>query len=152
MVHHYKVDCFVKRLDCFVVVQVKVTEKVRNSSECSAGWYPLSCWTFCNQTWYGDATSWAKVSCKKIGLLSSSSGTQWGLIWSNMTCFYNICWTAYLFATRFNWMVHHHKLECFVEKLRLLFSRLRSQQRLNTLLNLYVYLISSVPLISWQPN
>ena len=41
--------------------------------------------TFCTQTWYGDATSWAKVSCKKIGLLSSSSGSQWGLVWSDMT-------------------------------------------------------------------
>ena len=28
-------------------------------------------------------------------------------------CFYHICWTADLFATKFNWMVHHHKLECF---------------------------------------
>ena len=38
--------------------------------------------TFCNQTWYGDAASWAKVSCKKIDLLSSSSSseTQLGLI------------------------------------------------------------------------
>ena len=65
----------------FVVVKVKVTEKVQNSSECSSEWYLLCCWTFCNQTWYGDATSWAKVSCK-IGLLSSSSsGSQRGLIW-----------------------------------------------------------------------
>ena len=29
-------------------------------------------------------------------------------------CFYHVCWTADLFATKFNWMVHHHKLECFV--------------------------------------
>ena len=31
----------------------------------------------CYQTWFDDATSWAKVSCKKIGLLSSSSGSEW---------------------------------------------------------------------------
>ena len=31
-------------------------------------------------------------------------------------CFYHICGTADLFATRFNGMVHHHKLEYFVEK------------------------------------
>ena len=85
MVHHHKMDCLVKRLDCSVMVQVKVTGKVQNSSECLSGRYLLSCWTFCNQTWSGDATSWAKVSCKKIDLLSSSSGSQWGLIWSNMT-------------------------------------------------------------------
>ena len=29
-------------------------------------------------------------------------------------CSYHICWTADLFATTFNWMVHHHKLECVV--------------------------------------
>ena len=80
MVHHHKVDFLVKRLDCSVVVMVKVTEIVQNSSEWSFGRYLLSCWTFCNKTWYGDATSWAKVSCK-----SSSSRSQWGLIWSDMT-------------------------------------------------------------------
>ena len=67
----------------WIVLWKEVTEKVQNSSECSSGQYLLSYWTFCNQTWYGDATSWAKVSCKKIGLVSSSSGSQWGLIWSN---------------------------------------------------------------------
>ena len=29
MVHHHKVDCFVKRSDCSVVVKVKVTERFR---------------------------------------------------------------------------------------------------------------------------
>ena len=65
MAHHHRVDCLVKRLDCSAVV--KVTEKVQNSSECSSGRYLLSCWTFCNQTWYGNASSWARVSWKKIG-------------------------------------------------------------------------------------
>ena len=69
--HYHKLDCLVKRLDRSVVV--KVTEKVKNSSDCSSGQYLLKCWTFCNQTWYGDASSWVRVSCKKIGLLSSSS-------------------------------------------------------------------------------
>ena len=32
MAHHHKVDCLVKRLDCSVVVKVKVTEKVQNIS------------------------------------------------------------------------------------------------------------------------
>ena len=56
MAHHHKVDFPVKRLDCSVVVMVKVTEKVQNSSECLSEWYLLSCWTFCNYTWYSDAT------------------------------------------------------------------------------------------------
>ena len=36
--------------------------------------------------------------------------TVWAHI-TNYDCFYTICWTADLFATKFNWMVHHHKLE-----------------------------------------
>ena len=36
LIHHHKVDCLVKRLDFFVVVLIKVTEKVQNSSECSS--------------------------------------------------------------------------------------------------------------------
>ena len=62
-----------------------LTTKVQNSSESSSDRCFLNCWTFCNQTCYGGATSWAKVSRKKIGLVSSSSGSQWGLIWSIMT-------------------------------------------------------------------
>ena len=85
MAHHHKVDCLLKQLDYSVVVKVKVTEEVQNFSKCSSGWYLLICWIFCKQTLYGDVTSWAKVSWKKIGLLSSSSGSQWGLVWSNMT-------------------------------------------------------------------
>ena len=34
MAHHDKVDCLVKRVDCLDVVQVKVTERVKNSNEC----------------------------------------------------------------------------------------------------------------------
>ena len=43
-----------------------------------------SCWTFCSQTWYGDATSWAKVSCKKIALCFQDQGHSegsFGQIW-----------------------------------------------------------------------
>ena len=37
IVHHHKVDCLVKRLNCSVVVRVKVTERVKNSSDCTSG-------------------------------------------------------------------------------------------------------------------
>ena len=57
MAHHH--GCVVKRLDCPVMVKIKVTEKVQNSSKYSSGRYLFTCWTSCNQTWYGDATSWA---------------------------------------------------------------------------------------------
>ena len=43
MVHRHKLDCLVKRLDCSVVVKVKVTEKVQNSGECASGRYLRSC-------------------------------------------------------------------------------------------------------------
>ena len=36
MAPNHELDCLVKRLDCSVVVKVKVTGKVKNSSECSA--------------------------------------------------------------------------------------------------------------------
>ena len=62
------------------LTKMHFTEKVKNSSKCSSGWYLLSCWACCSQTWYGNASSWARVSCKMSGLLSSSSGSQWGLI------------------------------------------------------------------------
>ena len=39
--------------------------------------YLLNCSTFCNQTWYAFASSWARVSCEKVGLPSSRSRSQW---------------------------------------------------------------------------
>ena len=42
----------------------------------------LNCSMFCSQTWHCGALSWARVSCKKTGSLSSRSRSQWGLIWS----------------------------------------------------------------------
>ena len=83
MAHHDKLDCLqldclVKRLDCFVVVKVKGSEKVHNSSECSSWQYLLNCWTFCNQTCYCDASSWARVSCKKIGCCLQVQGHSEG--------------------------------------------------------------------------
>ena len=66
MAHHHKLNCLVKRLDFSVVIKVKVTEMVNNSSDCSSGLYLLDCWTFHNQTWYGNSSSWARVSCMEI--------------------------------------------------------------------------------------
>ena len=85
MAHRHELDCLVKRLDCSVLVKVKVTRKVQNSSWCSSGRYLPKYWSFYIQTWYGDAWSWARLSRKKIGLLSSMSKSQLGLIQSKMT-------------------------------------------------------------------
>ena len=37
MVHHHKLDCLRKRLDCSVVVKVRDTGKVQTSIACSSG-------------------------------------------------------------------------------------------------------------------
>ena len=56
------------------VFKVKVTAKAQGVSECLSGWCLLSCRSFCYQTWYGSAASWA--------LLFSRSRSQQGLMWS----------------------------------------------------------------------
>ena len=95
-------------------ITVKVTENVENSSECSSGRYLFNCWTFCNQTWYGDTSSWARVSCEKIGFAIFKVRVTMRAHIIRYDCFCHICWTADLFVTKFNWMVHHHRLECLV--------------------------------------
>ena len=47
--------------------------KVQNVSECLSWWYLLSHRSFCYQTWYCYAASWARVSCRKMDSLSSTS-------------------------------------------------------------------------------
>ena len=72
--------------------------------------------SFCHQTWYGYATSWARVSCRKIGSLSSMPRSQRGLIQLKYDYFYYIFQIACLFATKLGLVVKHHKPECPVEK------------------------------------
>ena len=150
MAHHQKLDCPVKRLDCSVVVKVQVTKKVQNSSECSSGRYLPSCRTFCNQTWYGDATSWAKVSCKKIGLLSSSSGSQWGLIWSDMTVStISAELLIFLQPHLISWYVIVSWSALCKNQIVVSQQWSRSQWRLKTLLNLYVsYIFCATDLLA----
>ena len=64
IVNHHKLESWKNWITVF---KVKVTVKIQNVNECVFGQYILNCWTFCNQTWYRDALSWARV---KIGLLS----------------------------------------------------------------------------------
>ena len=52
----------------------------------------LNCWTVNYQTWYGDASSWARVSCKNVSLLCpdvigcSWLGSKYQLINKRMNC------------------------------------------------------------------
>ena len=64
----------------------------------------------CNQTWYVDALSWATGHARRLVCCQGHSAAH--II--KYDCFYQIYWTADLFAARFNWMVHCHKLRCLV--------------------------------------
>ena len=84
MVHHHKVECLVKRLDCSVVVQVKVTKKF--TVPVNGHLDNISSAAELSVTKLGMVRQhYGPESCKKIGLMSSSSWSRCGLIWSNMT-------------------------------------------------------------------
>ena len=131
--------------------KVNVTAKIQNVSECLSGWYLLNHRTFCYQTWYGDP-AWARVSHRIFfwHLLSSRSRSQWGLIWSKYIFFYYIIWTVDSLASKPGLMIHHQKSECLVKKVRLLYSRLRSQWRVK--MSLFVQMIFSKPPNILFPN
>ena len=74
MANYHKLDCLVKRLDYFVVVKVTVTVNV-HPDDISSTAEP-----FVNHTWYGDATSWTRVSGKMFALLFSRSRSQLGVL------------------------------------------------------------------------
>ena len=116
MVHHRKPDCLVKKLD-YLEHQVKVSAKVQYVNMCLSTQYLLNQQKMCCLTWYCNVLSWARVSCKKIGLLSSRSRSQQGLIWSKCDSFYCIFLTADPFATKLGLLVHYNKPECLVKKL-----------------------------------
>ena len=76
-------------------------------------WYLLTRWTFYYHTWCGDASLWARLSVKKIGLLSSRWRSQLRII---KMCLLNI-WTTDPFAMKLGLMAHHHKADCLVKRL-----------------------------------
>ena len=69
MAHHHKVDCLVKRLDCSVVVKVKVTEKVQNISV---------------NVHLNDISSAAESSVAKLGMVLQHHGPKYHA--SRMVC------------------------------------------------------------------
>ena len=99
------------------VFKVKVTAKLQNANECFSRQYLQNHWTFYHQVWFGDASSWTRVSCEKTGWLSSRSRSQQGLRWSKYDSFYYIFWTADPFANRLGLMVHYHRLAYLMKKL-----------------------------------
>ena len=95
MAHHHMLDCLVKRLDCPVVLVVKV--KVTKGSKLQ--------WMFIRTISpqlikFGImmALSWSSVSCITFRVIVRAHIIKY-------ECFYHICWTADFFATTFNRMV-----------------------------------------------
>ena len=88
IVQHHKPECSVEK-NGITAFEVKVTVKVQNVSECLSGRDLLNHRIFCYQTWYGNTASLAKVSCRKIGSISSIQfkGHSKGLYNHNMTIF-----------------------------------------------------------------
>ena len=95
MAHRHKLDRLVKRLNCSVVVKVKVTRKVQNSSGCLSGWYLWNFWNFRNQIWYGDVSSWTReedwFAVFRVTVRSHKI---------KYDCFYHIYWTCWSFCNQ----------------------------------------------------
>ena len=104
----YLLNCrSVSNLTCLVIHHRKP-----ECPECLSGLNLLNHQTFCYQTWYDDASSWARLSSGKIGFLSSRSRSQRGLIWSKYDCFCCIFWTADLVVTTLSQWMFIRKKSC----------------------------------------
>ena len=114
MIGYHRPEHLVKKLDYCSHGQ---GHSEGSKCRCLSKWYFLNRRTFCYQTRYCDASSWAGVSCKNICLLFSRSRSQQGLVWSKYDSFYCISWIADPFARKLGLMVHYHKLECLMKKL-----------------------------------
>ena len=77
MVHRYMPECLVKKMD---YCNGQCYSEGSKPQECLSRQYLLNHQTFYYQTWYGDASAWVGVSCKKSVLLSWRSRSQQGLI------------------------------------------------------------------------
>ena len=128
IVQHRKLKCPV---EIFITVfEDKVTAKNQNVSDCLSGWY-LNHRTFCYQTWYGDATSWSRLSCGKklFAVFKIKVITRADMIKTWLFLLYLLnCW----FFGNQTWSddtLSWHKPECLLKKRKkgLLQSRSRSQ-------------------------
>ena len=96
------------------VFKVKDAVRVQIVGVYLSGWSLLSHSTFRNETWYDVASSWPRVSCKKVGFQSSRSRSQCWLKKEEERRFFHISCTSEPFATKLDMVVHDHKLECCV--------------------------------------
>ena len=130
-----------------VVLKVKVTAKVEYFTEFSSGAYLLNCRTFSNQTWYGDASSWAS---EKVSLLFSWSRSQWGLIIKLTVSAISVeLVSSFCSQISLDYTSSYSGVSCV--RIGLLFE-CRGHSEGSNLVWIFVCLIFSVPLISWQLN
>ena len=95
--------------NCFAVFKVKVTANIQNMIEWLSKQYLWNYLTFRSQAWYGDASSWVRVSCKRIVLLLSGQCHSKGSYNQNMIIF-AVSSSFDSLAAKLHSMVHHHKL------------------------------------------
>ena len=143
MVQYHNSECPMKKLDCCAQDQSH-----SKTSKClwMSRQYLLNHWTFYYQTWYDDASSWAR-SFKMIGLLSSRSRSQWRLIKSK----YNFLSSELLILLQLNLLWWHIVISWIVlwkDGFAVLWSR--SQERFKTQVNVHLDGISSIaePLVT----
>ena len=130
MVHYHKLNCLVKRFDCSVVVKAKVTEKIQNSSDCSSGRYLLNC---CFAWWCIIMGQWHQEDWFVCCLQVQDHNEGWHI--RPFLPYLLNCWSFFNHI----WLDGTSSLaEVFCVKIRLLFSRSRTQCGFKTLLHLYV--------------
>ena len=130
--YYHRPECLMKLLDCCVLDYGIQDQGHSRGSKCQylSRWYPLNHQTFCNQTWYCYATSWARVSCKKDWFaIFKVKVTAWAhmiKIWQFLLHFLS-CWSfcyQTLFDSLFSWA------RVSYEDIKLLCLRSRSKENL----------------------
>ena len=109
--HHVSLFCQWKYW--ITLFKVKFTAKVQISVHLSR--YHLNCWTCCNQTWYGNTSSWAKMSGEKNWDTFVKLTVRAYVIKTWLFMLFYSFWTVDSFATNPNFMVDHYKLRCPVK-------------------------------------
>ena len=104
----FEVLSLVKKLLC--CVQCQGHNESSYVVECLSRQCLLNYLTFYSLKLFGDKSLWPKV------LLSSRSGSQWGLILSKQDHFYCIFKAADSFTTKLSSIMHHHNLKCPVKR------------------------------------
>ena len=98
--------------DWFTIFKFKATARAHMSKIWQFQLYFLNCWSFCYQTLFDSALSWAKVSYKEIELLYSRSRLQQNFKMSlNVNCL-SRWYLLNAFTTKLSMVMHHHESDC----------------------------------------